>query len=133
MKTTAAAMARRLDEAAETAGLLDRPVWLTEWQRTREEPPDRRLPNYASLAETVRESAVDGDFFWSLLLKPAYLPRQRRLGRLNGVFHEDGAVWSRADARALADDPAAAFDERRRPPDWLPDGVVVCPDAFDGE
>ena len=108
--------ARRAGEVADADGV---PVWLTEWQRTREEPPDRMLPNYASLAAAVRESDVEGDFFWSLMLKPAYLPKMRQKGRVNGVFHEDGAVWSLEDARALAGE---GFDapERRERPAWTP-------------
>ncbi|WP_129116502.1 glycoside hydrolase [Halegenticoccus tardaugens] len=101
-----------------------RPVWLTEWQRTRDEPPDVTHPHYASLADVVRESDLDGDFFWSLMLKPAYLPKQRENGRLNGVFHEDGPVWSAADARAIAGDPDLPIRERRDPPSWLPGGVT---------
>lgn len=115
---TADEMAEKLDEAREFAAATDKPVWLTEWQRTREEPPDVMLPNYASLVETVREADIDGGFLWSLMLKPAYLPEPRTRGRLNGVFHEDGAVWSLEDARAIAGDSGFVADERRAWPDW---------------
>ncbi|MFB6131172.1 MAG: cellulase family glycosylhydrolase [Salinigranum sp.] len=109
-------------EAADEAGV---PVWLTEWQRTTEQSPDVLLPHYASLAAAVRESDLDGDFFWSLMLKPAYLPTQRERGRMNGVFHEDGAVFSLDDARAVAADSSLDLPERRRAPAWLPEGVVA--------
>lgn len=115
---TAVDVAEALETAREVAAESDAPVWLTEWQRTREEPPDVMLPNYASLAETVRAGGIDGDFLWSLMLKPAYLPTPRRWGRLNGIFHEDGAVWSRTDARAVAADPTLAIEERRAWPEW---------------
>ena len=99
---TAAHMRRALSEAARVAREADRPVWLTEWQRTREEPPDSLVPNYSSLASVVRESDVDGDFFWQLMLKPAYGYVQRVRGRLNGVFYEDGRVYSVSDVRAIS-------------------------------
>ncbi|WP_143423299.1 glycoside hydrolase 5 family protein [Halegenticoccus soli] len=120
----AADVREKLADARRFADRRGKPVWLTEWQRTRKRPPHPMLPNYASLAETIRGGDVDGDFLWSLMLKPAYLPNQRRKGRLNGLFHEDGAVWSAADARAVAGDPDLEIDERREPPRWLPEGLT---------
>ena len=123
---SADAMAAQLADARDHAAAREVPVWLGEWQRTREEPPDVRLPNYASLAPTVRAGGLDGEFLWSLLLKPAYLPVQRRRGRLNGLFHGDGAVYSRTDARAVAGDPDLDLPERRVWPEWvggLPEAV----------
>ncbi|UPV73721.1 cellulase family glycosylhydrolase [Halorussus limi] len=83
-----------------------KPLWCTEWQRTLEEPPTRFAPNLASLAPTIREvhdaGTLDGDFFWSLMLRPAYLRTPREKGRVNGLFHEDGAVYSRLDAETIA-------------------------------
>ncbi|WP_224268808.1 glycoside hydrolase [Haloprofundus salinisoli] len=117
---TARKMEERMRKAREFADGHGKPVWLTEWQRTREEPPNKFLPHYASLAETIREGPVDGDFFWSLMLKPAYLPDQREKGRINGVFHRDGSVYSATDARALAGDDSRDFEERRQQPSWLP-------------
>lgn len=114
-------MEATLAEARDLREATGVPVWLSEWQRTREEPPDVLLPNYASLAGTIRDGPVDGDFLWSLLLKPAYLPDMRTRGRLNGVFHEDGAVWSAADARAIAGDAALDVTERRAWPAWATD------------
>lgn len=119
--TTADAMAEQLAAARDHAAERDAPVWLTEWQRTREEPPDVLLPNYASLAPLLREEGPDGDFLWSLMLKPAYLPVQRRRGRLNGLFQEDGAVYSLDDARAVADDPGLDLPECRAWPAWADD------------
>lgn len=79
-----------------------KPVWLTEWQRTTQEPPLLKFPHYASLASTVRSSQVDGDFFWQLMLKPAYVQISRDIGRVEGVFHPDGTVYSGEDAKAIA-------------------------------
>lgn len=115
---TPADMEATLAEARDLREGPGAPVWLSEWQRTREEPPDVLLPNYASLAATIRDGGIDGDFFWSLMVTPAYLPDQRTRGRLNGVFHEDGAVWSAADARAIADDPDLDVQERLAWPAW---------------
>lgn len=79
-----------------------KPIWLTEWQRTRKpEPPNKMLPNYSSLAETIYQSDIDGSHFWQLMLKPAYIDKPRKMGRLNGLLHADGAVYSADDARAI--------------------------------
>ncbi|NHN58738.1 MULTISPECIES: cellulase family glycosylhydrolase [Halorussus] len=98
------------------------PLWCTEWQRTLEEPPSRFAPNLASLAPTVRkahaEGKIDGDYFWSLMLRPAYLRRPREKGRVNGLFHADGAVYSRADAEVLAGRPLAVPDRHALPASW---------------
>jgi hypothetical protein len=106
---------REAVRASEEAGI---PVWLTEWQRTREEPPDVMLPHYASLASVVRESDLDGDFFWGLMLKPAYMRNPRGRGRVNGVFHEDGVPYSAADANTLAE-REAFDDEQPIAPEWI--------------
>lgn len=118
---------------------LDAPVWLTEWQQVAsydwDDPPisgDQWQPNYASLAPVIREAGL-GNFFWSLMVKPAYKRNLRRLGRLNGLFHEDGAVWSLDDARAIkAMSGAPTYDgkERRRWPEWA---IEVKERAFSDE
>jgi hypothetical protein len=68
--------------------------------------PSRFAPNLASLAPTIRGARttgpLDGDFFWSLMFRPAYLQIPRQRGRVNGLFHRDGAVYSRTDAEAIA-------------------------------
>jgi hypothetical protein len=115
-----------LQEAAELQAMSKRPVWISEWQRVRKSTSgwmdkplsgDEWAPDLASLADLVREYPV-GNFFWSLMLKPAYLPVQRSRGTLNGVFHEDGAVWSLIDARAVSDDPSFSAVERKEWPEW---------------
>lgn len=106
--------------------ILGRPIWLTEWQRLRPKgtgcggrwlAPSERESDYASLADIVRDSGL-GSFFWSLMVKPAYLIHQRRVGTLNGLFHEDGAVWSLADARAVANDLNFQAEQRQQWPLW---------------
>jgi len=107
---TAAKMRAALAEATRLSRESGTPVWLTEWQRTLEEPPGRMRPNYASLGETIRESGVDGDFFWQLMLNPAYNLPVRRRGRVNGLFTPEGGVYSAADARALSADGSDEVD-----------------------
>lgn len=101
---TADRMRQALDDAAAIARADEVPIWLTEWQRTRVEPPSYLRPNYSSLASVVRDGDIHGDFFWQLMLKPAYCTDQRALGRLNGLFTEDGKVYELDDARAIAGD-----------------------------
>lgn len=106
---------------------LDVPVWLSEWQRVREatgfaaEPPDdQKFSNYSSLAPLIHEASF-GNFFWSLMVQPAFVPAQRKHGVLNGLFHEDGAVWSLDDARSikvLSGDGSFDREERQKWPEW---------------
>lgn len=106
--------------------ILQKPVWLTEWQRIRASGPgwgskplvgNEWEPDYASMAPIVRSFPI-GNFFWSLMLKPAWLLPQREKGTLNGVFHEDGAVWRLADARAISGNSRFEAAVRRQWPEW---------------
>ena len=106
--------------------ILDVPVWLTEWQQigpvnlARDTPSDRRHPNYRTMAPLIHEAGV-GNFFWSLMVKPAYRRFVRRNGVLNGLFHEDGAVWNAADAsaiKAMSGDAWFAGVVRSEWPEW---------------
>ncbi|MDS0298588.1 cellulase family glycosylhydrolase [Halogeometricum sp. S1BR25-6] len=107
---------------------MDEPVMLTEWQRVRSgagfhtaPPREQRTPDYASMAPIITEMGV-GNFFWSLMVQPAYFSSQREVGILNGLFHEDGAVWSLEDARAIkamsGEDSVEDLEERERWPQW---------------
>lgn len=106
---------------------LDQPVMLTEWQRIRSgagfhtpPPRDQRTPDLSTMAPIITEMAT-GNFFWSLMLQPAYFSSQRRIGILNGLFHEDGAVWSLDDALAIkgmSGDATYEGEERREWPEW---------------
>ena len=87
-----------------------KPCWLTEWQRIRrsgpgwnqaEIPEEEKTPQLHSLAAIVESSGL-GNFFWCLMVKPAYLPTQRLNGTFNGLFHEDGSVYSKEDYLAIA-------------------------------
>ena len=100
------------------------PVWLTEWQRLRPSgpgwgkahlPAEDIYPDYASLAATVQKYPV-GNFFWSLMVKRAYLPSMRLNGTVNGLFWPDGSVWSLADAQAIAKNPKLEFKQRQSLP-----------------
>ncbi|SIQ78324.1 Cellulase (glycosyl hydrolase family 5) [Haladaptatus litoreus] len=116
-----------LEQANKLQRSAGMPVWLTEWQRIanfgwgqKNVPATKRGPRYASLVPPIREAGV-GNFFWSLMLKPAYMLSQRKRGILNGVFHEDGAVWSKKDARAIksmSGDDSFSGEQRKEWPEW---------------
>lgn len=106
-----------LSEAARVSQETNTPVWLTEWQRTRTEPPNKMRPNYSSLAPVIRESDIGGDFFWQLMLKPAYGYIQRLRGRLNGLFYEDGRVFSVDDAHTISREDRY-WRSRKGWPEW---------------
>jgi hypothetical protein len=117
---------KELQNAKLMETITGRPVWITEWQRIRAGGSgwvgegvsgSDWEPALSTLAPLVSEYGV-GSFFWSLMVKPAYLPAQRPKGTLNGLFHEDGSVYSLADARAIARDPALDLVERRSWPEW---------------
>lgn len=117
-----------LRQTVALARKYDLPAWLTEWQRVRPGGSgfgsekislSETTPGYSSLAAAVRKYPV-GSFFWSLMVKRAYLPSQRAKGTVNGLFWADGTVWSLADARAIANDPALALVEKKSfPPGFL--------------
>jgi len=118
---------RLLAEAEDVSRTTGKPTWLTEWQRTRSGSGfaapiagEEWQPNYETLAPTIRKAGT-GNFFWSLMVKPAYVLVQRRKGVLSGVFHEDGAVWDLGDARALkamSGDRTFEARERKEWPEW---------------
>lgn len=121
-------MQQSLDEARLLQETTGRPVWISEWQRIRDRsgwrgermPADQLGPDLASLAPLVAESGI-GSFFWSLMIKPAYLSGQRTAGTFNGLFHEDGAVFSLADARAVSGNTALQLPQRPEWPEWIRD------------
>lgn len=90
------------------------PCWVSEWQRIRKSSlgwrkgdtvdVEETMPDHSSLAGILRESGV-GTFLWNLMLRPAYLSGQRSQGTFNGIFHEDGSVYSLEDARAVSGNP----------------------------
>lgn len=115
---------KQLIMANQVGELLGRPLWVTEWQRIRQggsglnrnKIPEEDLgPDLASLASSIRKAGI-GNYFWSLMLKLAYLPHQRELGAYNGLFHEDGTVYSLVDARAVSQNPKFMAKERMESP-----------------
>ncbi|MFH5800802.1 glycoside hydrolase [Haladaptatus sp. CMAA 1911] len=116
-----------LQNHRELSSKLEKPIWLTEWQkvasfgwRGSNQKVKEWYPNYSSLAPLIRKYSV-GNFFWSLMLKPAYTLPMRRKGVLNGLFYEDGAVWSLQDARelkAMSGNRTFYGVERKEWPDW---------------
>jgi hypothetical protein len=109
-----------IDNAIAAGQRTGKPVWLTEWQRVRpggsgfgKEPigAGERGTDYASLAPVVNGYPI-GTFFWSLMVKRAYLPGQRHKGTVNGLFWPDGSVIDLAGARAIAGDPALRLREK---------------------
>ncbi|WP_266080321.1 glycoside hydrolase 5 family protein [Haladaptatus caseinilyticus] len=118
---------RVLRQANHIQDKIGAPVWLSEWQRIRpgdsffaEVSGEAAVPDYASLAPTIQRSGI-GNFFWSLMIKPAFSLYLRKHGVLNGLFHEDGAVWDLDDARsikAMSGKPDYEGEERTEYPDW---------------
>ena len=56
------------------------------------------------------------------MIKPAYLPAQRPNGTFNGLFHEDGSVYSIEDFLAVAGTDAQNVDlpaEKKTMPEWF--------------
>ncbi|WP_232820592.1 glycoside hydrolase 5 family protein [Halorussus litoreus] len=115
-----------LPQATQLGRDLDAPVYLSEWQKTADFGWDSSAavenwePDYASIAPVIHRHGVD-NFFWSLMVKPAYVRYMRKRGIINGLFHEDGAVWNVDDARAIkamSGDSEVDLDERREWPDW---------------
>jgi hypothetical protein len=114
-----------IDDAVAAGKKYGLPVWMAEWQRIRPSgagfkqkdegvPEEDRYSNYKSMADLAHQYEI-GTFFWSLMVKPAYLAGQRANGTVNGLFWEDGSVWSLEDARAIANDPTLQLEERQEP------------------
>jgi hypothetical protein len=124
-------MKNAIEQAMALGKETNLPVWLTEWQRVRPGGNGRggkqignaeRGPDYASLASTVNAYPV-ATFFWSLMVKPAYLQRQRHIGTVNGLFWPDGSVVSLEGARAIAEDRTLKFRVKPIPDDFGTGGV----------
>jgi len=126
-------LGRMLAEMKSLEALTKKPCWLTEWQRVREKgpgwdtdtiPEEYKAPALATLAPTVYGAKV-GSFFWSLMVKPAYLMAQRPNGTFNGLFHEDGSVYSLADYQAIAGQDKVR-PEKAELPDWYAESLKAC-------
>ena len=126
--STPAIMEDTLHQASTVREASSKPVWFTEWQRIRtgrgfasKVTGDEWQPNYSSLAPIIHRAGM-GNFFWTLMVQPAYTVAQRKQGVLVGLFHEDGAVWDLEDARAIkamSGDPSVDhLEERKKWPQW---------------
>lgn len=103
-----------------------KPLWVTEWQQIREGGwgfgKDDKVskkgmrPNHKTIAPVLRRHNT-GNFIWNLMLRPAYLARPRAVGTFNGIFHEDGSVYSLSDARAVAGDDVLELVENHNLPE----------------
>lgn len=116
-----------LNRAKAIQEISHKPCWLTEWQRVRSAgpgwntaqiPEDDKTPNLASIAGVIQDSGLV-NFFWSLMVKPAYLSTQRPNGTFNGLFHEDGSVYSKEDYLAVSGLTDAPAENRTMPPWYL--------------
>jgi hypothetical protein len=104
------------------------PCWITEWQRVRKsgigwDEGDKidkadTLPDHSSMAPVFKELGL-GNFMWSLMIKPAYLTKQRLHGTISGIFHEDGSVYSLEDARAVSGNMELKLVENRAVPEMF--------------
>ncbi|MBR1583967.1 MAG: cellulase family glycosylhydrolase [Clostridia bacterium] len=130
---SADSLAWMMNEAKQVQELLQKPCWLTEWQRVRENgpgwdkaviPEEYKAPKLASLAPMIYGTHM-GNFFWSLMVKPAYLMAQRPNGTFNGLFHEDGSVYSLADFQAVAG-PDQTRPVKAELPDWYRQSLQAC-------
>jgi len=113
-------------------GVDHKPLWVTEWQQIRvggwgfgsEKVRKEDLrPHHATIAPLMHKWKT-GNFVWNLMLRPAYLRIPRSIGTFNGVFHEDGSVYSLEDARAIANDPTLDLRENHTLPSCF-DRVAV--------
>ncbi len=118
-----------LDDARRVQEATGIPCWITEWQMLRVSgpgwdkatiPEEDKAPALHTLAEAVYGSGL-GNFFWSLMVKPAYLMAQRPNGTFNGLFQEDGTVYSQADYRAVAHSESAPAETPTNAPWYLED------------
>lgn len=118
------AFERKLALGAMIRERTGKPVWISEWQRLRKSgpgwdvpviPEEEKGPALATLEPGIEKSGL-GSFFWSLMVKPAYLSTQRLNGTFNGLFHEDGVPCSAADYEAVSKKKSS--QERYSMPEW---------------
>ena len=103
-----------------------KPFWVTEWQQIRQGgwgfdkaskvTKKGMRPNHKTIAPVLHKYNA-GNFVWNLMLRPAYLARPRSVGTFNGIFHEDGSVYSLEDARAIAGDDKLELKENHTLPE----------------
>jgi len=64
------------------------------------------------ITPVVLQSCALGGFISSLMIRPGD-------DGVIGVFHENGAVWNLADARAISGDEDFSAEERKTKPSWM--------------
>ena len=117
-----------LYQANSIGAATSKPIWFSEWQRIRDGrgfaskvEGDEWQPNYSSMAPHIHRAGV-GNFFWTLMVQPAYTKAQRKQGVLVGLFHENGDVWDLEDARTIkamsGDSSVDHLEERKEWPQW---------------
>ncbi len=80
------------------------PVYCTEVQWVNG-PKNVSLADYVELAQTCNRLSAEYDwapFYWSLMVHTAYLPENRQYGLTNGIFQQDGSLYSLANTQAIA-------------------------------
>lgn len=116
---------RKLSLGAMIKMRTGKPVWISEWQRLRPSgpgwhvgsiPEEEKGPALSTLMPSIEKSGL-GSFFWSLMVKPAYLDAQRPNGTFNGLFHEDGVPASASDYQAISE--KHSVHERYEIPEWF--------------
>ncbi len=117
----------KLRKAAYMQKIIGKPIWISEWQRLRKSgpgwdvaviPEEEKGPALHTLSDIVKSSGLGGNFFWCLMVKPAYLQTQRPNGTFNGLFHEDGRVSSIADYEAISGKPGDGLEQLYSMPAW---------------
>lgn len=104
------------------------------WEEYRKDPENsllhRMFPHYESIAPTIRERMQNsdnlaGNYLWGLVAKEAYNLPVRKKGRFNGIVwgDDEGAVYSLADAEAIAGEPVD-FEEKLEAPDGMPQFIT---------
>ena len=114
-----------LDRSRIIQEINKKPVWVTEWQQIRPggwgfgegQKVDKKWlrPRHFTMAPIFQEYGL-GNFVWNLMLRPAYLSVPRSVGTFNGLFHEDGSVYSLKDAQAVANNPELKLKENKTLP-----------------
>ena len=126
---TIAQLQDKLNTAKAIQEISGKPCWITEWQRLRptgpgwhmaDIPEEDKTPCLASMSDTIYKSGL-GNFFWSLMVKPAYLKAQRINGTFNGLFHEDGTDYSHKDFIAISGNSTVPMETPTMPAWYLSD------------
>lgn len=94
------------------------PLYCTEvqWVGGPSNPYDSHYENLAPTCEKLMKTGKWAPFYWTLMVHPAYLPGNRGVKLTNGIFQEDGSVWSAKSAQAIAPEKTLTLKESRLDP-----------------